>query len=436
MNLGKPGWLSALLTEAVQAHRPTPPQTGATSRAAQTREFLRRNLRETGLVYGTPTDVASLPQTSTAPEELLFLAVLRTFARLALEVADRVGAREARREVQLLGLFAALTGQLEDATEILAKLTDPQAPTKKQWARVENALAERSISLSGDPVYGLVLHNGAVYVDAQVFGRLASEYFRRGQLPARLARRLIDVAAREKVVLVEVLTALACAERPPSYPARRAILRQIEDLKLPSEYASELKSEAKRAFERRPKLHEVVQSVRSAEVKRFILEQTLLASLVDGRRSPEELAFIQQLARALGISDEDRARYELAVAEFYAQNRSLVDVFTVSAGAGVMGEELVDSAQRTLEKNFHALLKEVRETGELSVLLAKAARGQSLTDDERKKVKEQLIDVAKAIPALAIFAAPGGVLLLMALAKVLPFNILPSSFQDEEPTKE
>ena len=39
--------------------------------------------------------------------------------------------------------------------------------------------------------------------------------------------------------------------------------------------------------------------------------------------------------------------------------------------------------------------------------------------------------VAKAIPALAIFAAPGGMLLLVALAKVLPFNLLPSAFQDE-----
>ena len=60
-----------------------------------------------------------------------------------------------------------------------------------------------------------------------------------------------------------------------------------------------------------------------------------------------------------------------------------------------------------------------------------AARGQKLTREERKAMREQLIDVAKVIPALAIFAAPGGILLLIALAKVLPFNILPSAFQDD-----
>ena len=48
-------------------------------------------------------------------------------------------------------------------------------------------------------------------------------------------------------------------------------------------------------------------------------------------------------------------------------------------------------------------------------------------------MRAQLIDVAKVLPALAILAAPGGLLLLAALGKVLPFNLLPSAFQDEPP---
>jgi hypothetical protein len=177
----------------------------------------------------------------------------------------------------------------------------------------------------------------------------------------------------------------------------------------------------------------VVEGVRSRDMRHFIVAQTLLASLVDGHRSPRELAFIRELAAALSVPEADHKRIEVEVAEFYARNRSVVDVFTLSPGAEVMGEEVVGSIQRTLEKNFHRLMQEVRETGELSVLLTKAARGQKLTKEERAKTRAQLIDVAKAIPALAIFAAPGGLLLLVALAKVLPFNLLPSAFQDEEP---
>jgi hypothetical protein len=168
-------------------------------------------------------------------------------------------------------------------------------------------------------------------------------------------------------------------------------------------------------------------------MKRFILEQTLLGSLVDGRRSKAELDFIQALAARLGVRRPALAAFELEVAEFYRKNRDVVDVFTVSAGAGVLGEELLQTVQEAVEKNFRRVMNEVRETGELSVLLAKAARGVPLAPDEKQRMREQLIDVAKAVPALAIFAAPGGLFLLIALSKVLPFSLLPSSFQDEEP---
>ena len=86
---------------------------------------------------------------------------------------------------------------------------------------------------------------------------------------------------------------------------------------------------------------------------------------------------------------------------------------------------------KPVEKNFRRLMQEIRQTGELSVLLTRVARGQALTAEERKRMRAQLIDVAKAIPALAIFAAPGGLLLLIVLAKVLPFSLLPSAFQEQ-----
>jgi len=117
------------------------------------------------------------------------------------------------------------------------------------------------------------------------------------------------------------------------------------------------------------------------------------------------------------------------VAEFYAQHRSILDVFTVSDNAASLGDEWVGGMQRSLDENVKALLLEARMMGELSVFLGKLAIGQSLTAEERRRMRQELIDLAKAIPALAIFAAPGGLLLLAALAKVLPFSLLPSAFQ-------
>ncbi|MEE8555483.1 MAG: LETM1 domain-containing protein [bacterium] len=41
-----------------------------------------------------------------------------------------------------------------------------------------------------------------------------------------------------------------------------------------------------------------------------------------------------------------------------------------------------------------------------------------------------MTDILKTIPAVAIFALPGGGLALPVLIKLLPFNLLPSSFED------
>ena len=437
MELGKRGWLAKLLDAEVAAHRPDHESRSAieaaslSSRPARARRYLRGIFRESGLLYGTPSHATA---GSGAPEETLFLAVLRTLTRVALDVAQLADTPPAPRREQLLLLLAATFGRLNDAEEVHQRIERAAKswplPTKL-WSRVEEALEERAMSLTGDPYFGLVLHNGAIYADAQVFGRIALAYFTRSSFPRAAAERRLHFAAAQKSLLVQVLVGLVCAERKPSFPTRRAILRQIDDLHLPQALENSVRTFAKRAFERPPSMRAVLQEVRSRDLKRFILEQTVLASLVDGRRSPQEVQWVKGLRETLGVSDVDGKRIELEMAEFYARHRRVVDVFTVSAGADVMGEELVDSMQRTVEKNFQRLIKEVKETGELSVLLTRAARGQSLTREERRAMREQLIDVAKVIPALAIFAAPGGILLLIALAKVLPFNILPSAFQDE-----
>ena len=190
-----------------------------------------------------------------------------------------------------------------------------------------------------------------------------------------------------------------------------------------------LRARVKEVFRERPDLDVLVRPVRSLPLRRFILQQTLLASLVEGRRSPAELAFLRALARALRISPEGLREIEGEVAEFYAENRSVLDVFAVRDNAASLGDEWVSSMLHSLDENAKALLLEARMMGELGVFLGKLAIGQTLTQDERRRMRLELIDLAKAIPALAIFAAPGGLLLLAALAKVLPFSILPSAFQ-------
>ena len=418
----KRGWLIPLLEHTIAAHPATKPASaseielpGASNRG-RARAYLRRRLRQSGLLFGTPADAGDSRDASASPGEALLHAVIRTFAEIGLEIADLLRAPPAQRRDQLLKLLTA-TFQVPDASGVEATMLD------------------RAKSLARDPVYGLVLHNASVYVDAQLFGRFAINFFSRGELRSSAVGRLATFAAGEKAVVLEILAALVSVDRPPTFLGRWSILQQIKALRLQSPHKTDLRRNLRRALKSPPSLQALVQPVRSADLRRFILEQTILASLVKGQGSTKGEGLVEQLASALRFGPDELARIEVEMAEFYAANVSLLDVFRVAAGAGQMTEEMVSSIQQTLEKNFHRLMQEVRETGELSVQLSRAARGQTLTAEEWRRVRAQLIDVAKVVPALAIFAAPGGILLLIALAKVLPFNILPSAFQDQRPKR-
>lgn len=89
----------------------------------------------------------------------------------------------------------------------------------------------------------------------------------------------------------------------------------------------------------------------------------------------------------------------------------------------------VEEIRQLLQKNKKRLDQELRQSKE-AVRLIKKATHSSLNAEEKEKIKIQLLDICKAIPALAVFLLPGGALLLPLLIKLIP-DILPSAFQDE-----
>jgi hypothetical protein len=82
-----------------------------------------------------------------------------------------------------------------------------------------------------------------------------------------------------------------------------------------------------------------------------------------------------------------------------------------------------------LQKNKRLLRKELGQSKEAFSLLKKSTQ-TSLTEEEKEKIKIQLLDICKAIPAFTVFMLPGGALLLPLLIKLIP-DILPSAFQEE-----
>jgi hypothetical protein len=89
----------------------------------------------------------------------------------------------------------------------------------------------------------------------------------------------------------------------------------------------------------------------------------------------------------------------------------------------------VEEIKLLLHKNKLRLYQELSESKEALFLLRKSTH-TALNEEEKLKVRLQLLDICKAIPSLAIFMLPGGALLLPLLIKLLP-DILPSAFRDD-----
>ena len=89
----------------------------------------------------------------------------------------------------------------------------------------------------------------------------------------------------------------------------------------------------------------------------------------------------------------------------------------------------VEEIKELLHKNKKRLLLELQQSKEAMFLIKKATH-TSLSSEEKEKIKIQLLDVCKSIPAFAIFMLPGGALLLPLLIKLIP-DILPSAFKED-----
>ncbi|HWE26119.1 MAG TPA: LETM1 domain-containing protein, partial [Myxococcales bacterium] len=291
-------------------------------------------------------------------------------------------------------------------------------------ARIATRLSRRYLAVGG-PFAGLPLHNGLGAIEVRSCATLALAAFAHARISPAAAGAVARAALVWRCVLVELLSGLAAVQESGA-EVIRSMDQVLRAQKLPArEYR--LLNRARRD----PRTVErLAATMHSEALRRFAVEQVLLAALVDRRLEAGEIAFIERLASAVGIDAAKLAALEVQVEEFYRQNRDALTALRLAETPEGLADALTSRLQAAIADNLDRILQEIRETGELAQLLARASAGGTLSAQEKAKVREQLIDVAKTIPALAIFAAPGGMLLLPLLVKLLPFNLLPSSFAD------
>ena len=234
----------------------------------------------------------------------------------------------------------------------------------------------------------------------------------------------IDSKLREEMILM--FTALIWADNFVNDTEKNVIIKYVEQTCLTKGKQIKLIQQISMPV----KLENIKCTFKSSIIKNYLVEQVILLSLIHNQKTWQEKKLIQDITLYLGLSKKKLGLLFYSVAEFFSIHYKRFEFLKNNSEFKKFQDYMNDMVVSLVRKNLKKIINEIMETKELSELLFKSTIKQ-LTIQEKEKVQEQLLDIARSIPALAIFALPGGGLLLPLIIKVLPFKILPSSFQND-----
>lgn len=164
-------------------------------------------------------------------------------------------------------------------------------------------------------------------------------------------------------------------------------------------------------------------------LKKYVLELAVLMIWSDQKVELQEKAFLLKLSSLLGFTETELEVSLLAIEAFVLENWKEVYFLQSKHSYQIIGETILGRLKFIINKNKESLLQEFQESKELYQLVEKSKK-EKLTVEEKEKVRVQMIDVLKTVPAFVIIALPGSFLTIPILLKILPKEFLPSSFQD------
>jgi len=141
-----------------------------------------------------------------------------------------------------------------------------------------------------------------------------------------------------------------------------------------------------------------------------------------------EQEFLNTLGSELKISNATIKESITSVQTFYTTHKSKMALLNSKNSVQSFYDNTSLMVRKLISRNSKRLFKELKESKELVKLLSQSTQ-RELNDAEQKQMQEQLLDLLKSIPSLAIFLLPGGAILLPLFVKFIP-KLLPSAFDD------
>jgi Asp-tRNA(Asn)/Glu-tRNA(Gln) amidotransferase C subunit len=161
---------------------------------------------------------------------------------------------------------------------------------------------------------------------------------------------------------------------------------------------------------------------------RYLLDMACLTIWEDHSLDYTESEFIFGIGKDLNFENSVISESISNVTEFFKLNEEIIPYLKEKNLAHQFYDSMGKVVKKLILRNSKRLHKELSQSAELVSLISKSTI-RDLSREEKKKVQNQLLDIFKSIPSLAIFILPGGAILLPIFIKLIP-KLLPSAFDE------
>jgi hypothetical protein len=162
--------------------------------------------------------------------------------------------------------------------------------------------------------------------------------------------------------------------------------------------------------------------------KWYLFDIACMSTWSDKIIDEKEQVFLFNLGTELQLSNDIIKNSIDSVNSFYTKHKDSIDLLSSRNIAKNFYDNSSKMVSKLVSRNKKRLQKEIQQSKELMVLISQSTV-RDLSKEESKQLQEQLLDIIKTIPSLAIFMLPGGAILLPLFIKLIP-KLLPSAFDD------
>lgn len=289
-------------------------------------------------------------------------------------------------------------------------LLDIFLPTDTLESKFEKIIANR-IKTNDNIIsknFSHILTNALLFIDVLAFKR----YIETGSFPKKYLKKI------EEIIVGVVSIALNTKETKSNY----------DDL-LQKLFESSVRYSKFEKTDKKTSLDNIDFTYLDDDYERYyLIDIANMALWNDGKIESSEKKFLFELAEKLEISSEFAKSSIDDMNDFLTKNKSSIPYFNYSNPVKHFYDQTTSNVQTLVQRNKTRLLTEISQSKELMTLLRKST-SEKLTQEEKRKVRNQILDICKSIPSLTIFLVPGGSLLLPILIKFIP-QLLPSAFNE------